>query len=495
MFSQSQYVTQLQGERRRLAVHNQQLERSHKLQKQKADQLGEIVKEKEKQIRELERDKKELIDALEKARLTIDSYKRMLFQAGKDTEVEKEEQTETPENQETLIGKKKPGQKKGHTGYGRKNPETIDRRIACFLSFCPDCGEAVVHSGRFRFHIVTDIPEFATIQPTTTEYQIEKQWCGNCKKEVAAVPYGVLPGARFGINLFLMVLVWRYHLRLPFNRITQILLIQYNIPVSEGALVGMLKRARQFFGKKYDMLVSEIRGSPVKHADETSWRVNGETYWCWIFLTSKSVYYTIEETRGKGIPERILKDAIGVLVRDGYGAYGKLPLVHQACFAHPYRKARDAAQRKGASEEVKKLFLEIKILYGLIAEDVQKPFDKTERLQMYGEYKQDLAKIAKRTYQSTDAKQIQTYVNNLGENLLTALLYKDVPLTNNPAEQAARQIVVGRKISGGSRSAEGAKVHAVNMSITQTILKQKLPLLATLQTYTLEAITKTPGIN
>lgn len=491
MFLLPPYVEGLRKETRKLRVYSQQLERSITTQKKNNTTIQESNTTLRKEKRDLEKENKRLKDELEKARLTIDSYKRMLFHANKQTEIEQTEQKSLEQGEQEKAAKpqkKTAGQKKGHKGYGRKKPEHIDQRIECHLSVCPDCGTTLQRGESTRSHVVIDIPTVHAIKPITTEYQIERQWCGNCHKEVSGVPFGVMPGTRLGMNLFLMVLIWRYHLRLPFNRIVEILSIQYGIVISGGGLVGMVKRARVLFGKRYDDLLIEIRGAPVKHADETSWGMDGELYWCWVFLTAKSVYYTIEETRGKGIPERVLKDAIGVLVRDGYTAYEKLPLAQQACFAHVYRKAREGSERKGASDEAKRLFAEIKTLYGLLAEDIQRPFDKTEREELFIAYKTDLKKISDRVYQAEDARRVQTYIANLGDNLLTALLYTGVPLTNNPAEQAARQIVVGRKISGGSRSKKGALAHAVNMSITQTILKQKLPLLATLESYLLEAL-------
>ena len=488
MFSQPQYITQLQRERRQFAIHNQQLQKSQQYQKQKADVFDEELKKKIKQIKEKDKIIRSLEDELEKARLTIATYKKMLFEKHKHTEIVEEQQGEQVVVLMEEKTKKKNGQKDGHVGVGRKKPEVIDRQVFCFVAVCPDCHNPVKRGNTIHSHTVTDIPHFTEMKPVTTEYQVEYQWCGNCHKAISAVPRGVIPGERIGSNLFLMILIWRYQLRLPFKKISEILMMQYGISLSAGGIVGITRKARQFFGKRYDDLLTEIRGAPVKHADETTWGMDGLLYWCWIFLTEKSVYYTIEETRGKGIPERILKDAVGILVRDGYAAYTKLSLTQQACFAHLYRKARDAKDRKGASEEAKKLFYEIQQLYGLLAEDIQRPFNKKEREELFRAYKLDFEKITTRVYQFEDARRVQTYLRNLGDNLLTALLYENVPLTNNAAEQAARQIVIGRKISGGSRSKEGVKTHAVNMSITQTILKQKLPLFATLESYLMEEL-------
>ena len=68
-------------------------------------------------------------------------------------------------------------------------------------------------------------------------------------------------------------------------------------------------------------------------------------------------------------------------------------------------------------------------------------------------------------------------------------MYPDVPLTNNAAERAVKQVVGLRKISGGSKTQNGATIHAVNLSIIETIRKQNLPLLDTLQDYLLHGAT------
>ncbi len=493
MISLPQYVEDLRLDARKLRVYSQQLERSIKVQKDKNKSIDDENSKLRKRERDLEKEVTRLKDELDKARVTIGNYKQMIFHANKHAEVEDENQDknrekENQQEKQAVGAKKKNGQKKGHAGTGRKKPETVDEEVSCFVSSCPDCGNPVNRSESFRPHVVTDIPEWRDMTPVTTEYRIEYQWCKNCHKPVQATPFGVIPGSRIGISLFLMILIWRYQLRLPFKKISEILMMQYGMALSPGGIVGITKRARKFFGKRYDDLLIEIRGAPVKHADETTWGMDGLLYWCWIFLTEKSIYYTIEESRGKGVPEKILKDAIGILVRDGYAAYLKLPLIQQACFAHPYRKARDAAERKGATDEAKRLFKEIKQIYAILAEDIKRPFVKKEREELFEEYKKDLEKISTRIYRSEDVRRVQTYLKNLGDNILTALLYENVPLTNNPAEQAARKMVIGRKISGGSRSKEGVKTHAVNMSIMETILKQKLPLFQTLESYLLEAI-------
>jgi transposase len=389
---------------------------------------------------------------------------------------------------EHVTGRKRGGQI-GHKGVSFQKPETIDRHVHAYLTNCAHCGKQLSKTASVDTHTILDIPHWGESHPVTTEYSIERQWCSNCHKEVRALPENVIPGSRYGFNLFVWVLIWRYRFRDPLNKISERLQVFYQLKISEGELVLLLKRGKRFLGKKYDAILRDIRGSSAKHGDETSWRVNGENWWCWAALTHTSIYYTIEESRGGQIARDIFAGSKGVLTRDDYAGYTGIDCEQQSCWTHLLRKSH-AAHAENASEEVQKLHKTLKDLLDLISEDCKKPFNLTERKELYLWYKKDIEKIINTAYTATDAKKVQTRVRNQNTNLLTALLHEGVSLTNNPAEQAMRAIVVTRKISGGSKSKEGAKTHAVNMSVIETINKQHLPLLDTLQQYLLDGAGK-----
>ena len=97
------------------------------------------------------------------------------------------------------------------------------------------------------------------------------------------------------------------------------------------------------------------------------------------------------------------------------------------------------------------------------------PFDLYARQEAHAIHAKHLRRIEERTYTTKDVTKIQTRIKHQGNNLLTALLHPNVPLTNNHAERQIRPIAVTRKISGGSRSKTGATIHAVNMTILQTM--------------------------
>ena len=128
-------------------------------------------------------------------------------------------------------------------------------------------------------------------------------------------------------------------------------------------------------------------------------------------------------------------------------------------------------------------------MFGSMQKVLAVPYVGFIRRLAYKKFKKDLKKITSTTYSYHDAMAIRMRIYRQKTNLITAILYKDVPLTNNLAERQLRPMVVSRKISGGSRSPEGAKTHAVNMSIFQSIRMRHQPLVPTLKGFLLSSLT------
>lgn len=468
----SEELAKLRQQCRNLRQTNACITRAWQIQKQRRTALEEENEILRKRIEKVEKEKQQLEDELEKIKRQRDTYKGMVFKPNVST-------SQSPKEHKPLGGQI------GHVGKSRKLPAVIDQEIHTYLSSCPNCDTRLTRVSSVVSHTVVDIPQLVQNKPQATRYSVERQWCPKCQKEVHATPRGVIPGSRLGINLVTLVMIWHYRFREVFAKIVERLATEYDLTASEGEIVAILMRCRLWLGPKYDKLVIQIRAAPHKHADETGWRINGVNCWAWTFVSDKSVVYTIEESRGKGVAAKYLDGASGVLVRDDYGAYTKLLMNQQSCWTHLLRKSHDAKEAEGASEEVEGLHSKLKALFTLLLEDLAQPFDERQRQILHAWYTQDLEKIINAVYTQKDAQAIQTRVKNQNKNLLTALLFDGVPLTNNAAERAIRPLVVTRKISGGSKTPQGAETHAVNMSIIETINKQQLPLLATLKSYLL----------
>jgi transposase len=467
-------LQKLRMEARKLRQDNAGIDRAWQKQKAKNKKLQEENEELRKKKEALEKKKQELENEIGKLEGIIaklighrDKLAGMIFK---------------PNLKKTTANdpnKKKRGAQLGHKGHGRKTAQRIDQEKEVHLSHCPHCQAELEGNNTFYERIVEDIQ--LPIKTVVTKYQIQRQWCSHCQKEVHGEPEGTLPHFRFGLNLIIWILFQKYQLRLPLSLIVASLKEQYDFKISEGGIQGILHQMNTRFGPRYQELIEEIKQSQVKHADETGWRIGGQNAWCWLFSSQKSILYTIEDTRGKAVPEKILGEKPrGVLVRDDYGGYKKLNMEQQSCWAHLLRNSREPLKKKGASEEMKKLDQILKAMF-LELDASLKNDSLKKRKKLYPSYLAKLQAIIDQKYSCLEAKKIQVRISNQNANLITALLHNNVPLTNNEAERNIRKMVVTRKISGGSRSNEGARTQAVNLSIVKTLSLKKESLISSLR--------------
>jgi hypothetical protein len=233
----------------------------------------------------------------------------------------------------------------------------------------------------------------------------------------------------------------------------------YDFSISKGEIIEQLKQAKEIFKDNFNNICELIKTAKAVHADETGWRMDGDNWWLWVFVTNNEVCYRIESSRGG----QVAKDNLGdkkdrVIISDGYAVYDKLPGDKQQCWVHLLR--------------VSKLWSPG--LYGILAKiyselltELTKPI-KQRRKQYFHE---QLHKIVTNKYKDPPDQKIQKRIQKHQDKLLTCLKYDDVLPENNTAERAIRPQVIMRKIFGGNRSPEGANIHEVNSSIIATHLK------------------------
>lgn len=444
--------------------------RAWESQKEKSERLAKENSELKKENEDLKEKLEETLEQLDHEVEIKEKYRGMLFKCAK-----KDLAKEKPAGE-----KRKCGGQLGHTGTSRIKPTRIDQEKEVYLRACPHCQHHLKKSNTFYERIVEDIELYK--KTIITQYRIQRQWCSHCQKEVHAVAEGTIENSPFGINILIWILIQKYRLRLPLESVSASLEIQYGLKIKAGTIQKILHTLKGKFGQKYAGLIKEIQQNRIKHADETGWRVHGQNAWCWMFSSPESIVYTIEETRGKGVPQKIFGSSPpGVLIRDDYPAYKKLDLPQQSCWSHLLRNSREKADRENASEEMRDLHVTVKALFGELSGMIQQKMSAGKRKEIHQVYKEKIQIIIDTGYAARDAQEIQTRITNQNTNLITALLYPGVPLTNNEAERNIRKMVVTRKISGGSRSDNGAATHAVNMSIIQTLALKKETLVSELQ--------------
>lgn len=349
---------------------------------------------------------------------------------------------------------KKPGAKGFHRPIPKEEQVTSERVYA--LKRCPNCNGSVGNG----VDEVTKYVEDITLVPqnTVTKHIITRHWCGNCGCFVQSKD--IPPISRIGVNALGYILYARYRLRLPMQKIKESLLDLHNFHISEGEIAEKLKDAETLFGKDHALIILLIQEATVVHADETGWRMNGDNWFLWVFVTDKAIRYVIEDTRGKGVATRALgekKDR--VLISDGYTAYQNLPGDKQQCWVHLLRAAK---LRSGT------LYGKLALLYHQLLIELEKPIPERDGETLMKTF----GLLIDKTYPESEAMKVTKRMIRDRIALFTCLKYNGVLPENNTAERAIRPQVIMRKIFGGSRSLAGASAHATNTSVLATLAKQ-----------------------
>lgn len=357
------------------------------------------------------------------------------------------------------------GKKPGAKGYHRKKPK--DQEVTELREFkptkCPYCkrSDGLQEPQETIVKYTEDI--IIVPEKIIKKYVIHKCWCSNCQEYIRSdkVPNDI---ERFGPNLMAYILYSRYRLRLPFHLIKQSLKDLHNFDLSEGEISDELEKTSQLFGKDYEAIKELIQISDKVYCDETGWRIRGQNFWIWVFVTTEGLRYVVEDTRGKGVPEEALgKKEDRVLISDFYSAYKNLPGENQYCWVHLLRDSKLTESK--FHEDLKEIYRQLKI--ELTKELQKRRYKRLDKL---------LEEITKKTYTDKNIQKVEQLQRRIFKNrkeLLTCLKYKDVLPENNTAERALRNNVVMRKIFGCSRSVNSAKVMEVNTSVIDSWLMRE----------------------
>ena len=365
---------------------------------------------------------------------------------------------------------RRPGAKVGHQGHCRPAPDKIDAVERHSLSNCPDCHGALSTPVETRSRYIEDIPP---IDPHVTEHLIDRYWCRACRKLVEPKVTQAFPGCVLGNNLIAFSCWLHYGLGLTIDKIVTLLNVACQFKVTAGGLIQAWQRLAIHLDIDYKQLREAAKSSPVLHADETGWRLNGKTHWLWCFTQDRLAYYTIARSRGAPVVRKVLgKKFDGTLVTDFYAAYnGVSPAFRQRCLVHLDREIEkvdlvdESPQWKAFRKKFRRWIGDARRLgynrSALPADSFQRIRELLEdRLVALGDTSDLQTKFARR---------LPCRLRRFRHELLTFLDLPGVPSSNNHAERQIRPAVIIRKNSYCNRSRQGTRVQAAMMSIFQTL--------------------------
>jgi transposase len=311
------------------------------------------------------------------------------------------------------------------------------------------------------------------------EHRIIKRFCPHCRRWHSPklnLAGQVLGQGRIGVRIATLIAYLRTTLRLPLRRIQAYLRTIHHLTLSVGELQELLHQVRRTLQDQVDGLKRQARASPILHGDETCWRENGQNGYIWAFSTPGEDairYYEYDHSRGQAVVKRILDGKFdGHLVSDFYGGYNVYAGKHQRCWVHLLRDLH----------ALKEAYADDAVIVQW-AQDVRAGYDDAQtwlrdhpqprpaaREQHYVALVRQAHALGLRYARAKQhpcqalAKRLLRHEDELFQFVLIAGLSAD----NNLAERSIRPLVVIRKISGGSRSAEGTKTRMALASLFET---------------------------
>lgn len=368
--------------------------------------------------------------------------------------------------------KGKPGARKGHKGTRRPTPEQIDRTEEHVAESCPDCGcQDLTDGDQQRTRTIEDICQ--ELRTLVTQHVIRRSWCPVCKKYVEPVVPDAMPRATIGHRLVALTAWLHYGVGVTIGQLGEILHYHLRTHLSAGGLIAGWQKLAEVLEHWYEQIADQARQSAVLHADETGWRVNGQTWWLWCFAAKDVCCYLIDRCRGSPALERFFIEALnGVLVTDFWAAYNALRACvgdRQCCLAHLLRELEKVDQHNDSAAW--RAFA--KTLRRLIGDAIRlrkRPdFDPQRYASRIRRIDQRLMELARATYADADASRLAKRLRKHSDELFTFLDTPGVPFDNNLAERMIRPAVILRKNSQSNRSEKGAATQAVLMSVFRTL--------------------------
>ena len=366
--------------------------------------------------------------------------------------------------------RRKPGAKPGHTGARRRAPERVDReRVHEAPERCPDCGTPLRPSAQRRFRL---IEEMENVTPIVTRHVIGSARCPKCRRRVEPPVPDALPKSQVGHRLVALTAWLHYGLGITLSRVADVLNYHLQFQLSEGGMTAMWHRLAAIVRPWHEAIAREAISSGVLHADETGWRVNGQTHWLWCFANRNATYYMIERSRGSPALSKFFATTFdGILVTDFWAAYRAVAGGgQQACLAHLFREltavdeANPSESWRAFAKTLKRLLRDglrlrrrrVQLPPNVFAGRRDRIRARLDALLGFPAADADVGRLIKRLSRYRDA-------------IFTFLDHDDVPSDNNHAEREIRPAVLMRKNSFCNRSDRGAQAQAILMTVYRTL--------------------------
>jgi hypothetical protein len=395
------------------------------------------------------------------------------------------------ETRPTEKGQGKPGKRQGAPGYGRTVELAVTAERTHRPEQCALCAQALppaapqrAYTGRYEIDIAPPSSGAPGLELTHTLHKHVECQCG-CGHWTRAEPGRCQSEEGWTVELTewhlvgpgLVSLICALNLRLHCSRarIREFLRDWFQLDLCTATINQCIHEA----GRAVEPVVREeiedaVRQAELVYADETGWKEHGHPLWLWVFTCATATLFVVGR-RTQEVVVRVLGEQFANwLMSDGYWAYRDYDW-RLRCLAHLIRKARGLEQslEAEANRFGEKTLEVLETLMAAVYQAREGPPEVPLRQQHAALLREFLAFCDRHS----DAEQKKTrelareFLNDW-DTFWVVLDYPWLPLTNNEAERALRHWVIARRISYGTRTAQGSRAFALTISVIETCRKR-----------------------
>ena len=367
-----------------------------------------------------------------------------------------------PAREPLLPNSKSKGWSKGSKEYKVK----VDRKVTVSLDrpLPPDAQFAC-----YRKVVIQDI----ILKTDNVEYLLERYYSPSLNKYYDAKLPNSVRGSQFGANLKAFIAVLYFSCRVTENKIWQ-LCKDIGISISEGQISNIITKVmhKELASEKQAIFDAGMIHASFVQTDETGARHQGKNHYMYVVCDPSFTCYFIKPDKKRAT----LKDIFGLgkedrleipLITDDAKQYYELSEINCLCWIHEIRHYIKLNPYLGYHKQILESFLtELYEFYRFIQLYKINPNDNLK-----AEVRSKFEGLIFRSYGHSELEQRLAVTWENRDRLLQFLDHPSIPLHNNESEIAAREPVIKRKISYGTRSELGKCAWENALSIKDTCRK------------------------